>query len=54
MQGRDHWICSNCEQPNDVKDRKFCLDCGKERTDDDQTTQQQKTHKIKKSFGVVD
>ena len=50
----DHWICSKCGQPNDIKDRKFCLKCGKERTDDDQTTQQLKTQTIKKTLGVID
>ena len=50
----DHWICSNCGQPNDVKDRTRCLSCGKERNDDDQTTQQQKTRTIKKTLGVTD
>lgn len=54
MQGRNHWICSKCEQPNDVKTRKFCLNCGKERNDDDKTSTQLKTHTIKKTLGVID
>lgn len=54
MESTEHWTCSRCGQPNDVKDRKFCLNCGKERNDDDETTQQQKTKNIKKTLGVTD
>ncbi len=49
-----HWICNKCQQPNDIRTRKTCIECGKRKSKKDKTTQELGINILRKGKGWID